>query len=264
MMVGDMVDWGAVNYEWTAAELEPASVAVVDLAAIHPGEEVVDLGCGTGNAALIAAARGARVTGIDGAPRLLAVAAGRAQSLGVEVELCEGDLLALPMDDQCADVVLSVFGVIFARDPLRALEEVRRVLRPDGRALISAWIPSGPIHAMLGEMRKVHGRVTQQAPPRKLFAWSEPDAVRQLAHRAGLALEATTAADLEIRAASPEAYVDGGAEHPMHLVVRPTLERAGVAREARDAMVAAVRDANEDDDAFLIHSPYVVHLLRVV
>jgi SAM-dependent methyltransferase len=259
-----MVDWGAGNYEWTAAELEPASVAVVDLAAIHPGEEVVDLGCGTGNAALIAAARGARVTGVDGAPRLLEIASGRAQSLGVEVEFCEGDLLALPLDDQCVDVALSVFGVIFARDPPRALGEVRRVLRPDGRALISAWIPSGPIHAMLGAMREVHGRVTQQAPPRRLFAWSEADAVRELARDAGLALESTTVAELEIRAASAEAYVDGGAEHPMHLLVRPTLERAGAAQEARDAMVAAVRQANEDDDAFLVHSPYVVHLLLPV
>lgn len=258
-----MVDWGAGNYEWTAAELEPASVAVVDLATIHPGEEVVDLGCGTGNAALIAAARGARVTGVDGAPRLLTIAAGRAHSLGVEVEFCEGDLLALPLDDQSADVALSVFGVIFARDPLRALEEVRRVLRPDGRALISAWLPTGPIHAMLGEMRRVHCRVTQQARPRRMFAWSDPDAVRKLAHDAGLALEATTAAELEIRAASAEAYVDGGADHPMHLMVRPTLERAGAAQEARDAMVAAVSEANEDDHAFLVHSPYVVHLLRV-
>ncbi len=257
-----MVDWGAGNYEWTAAELEPASVAVVDLATIHPGEEVVDLACGTGNAALIAATRGARVTGVDGAPRLLGIAAGRAHALGVEVDFCEGDLLALPLDDRSADVALSVFGVIFARDPLRALEEVHRVLRPDGRALISAWIPGGPIHAMLGEMRRVYGRVTQQAPPRRLFDWSDADAVRELARDAGLALEATTAAELEIRAASPEAYVDGGAEHPMHLLVRPTLERAGAAQEARDAMVAAVSQANEDDDAFLVHSPYVVHLLR--
>ncbi len=92
-----MVDWGAGNYEWTAAELEPVSVAVVDLAAIHPGEDVVDLACGTGNAALIAAARGARVTGVDGAPRLLEIAAARAHSLGVEAEFCEGDLLALPL-----------------------------------------------------------------------------------------------------------------------------------------------------------------------
>ncbi len=160
-------------------------------------------------------------------------------------------------------MALSVFGVIFARDALRALGEVRRVLRPDGRALISAWIPSGPIHAMLGAMREVHGRVTGEKPPRRLFAWSDVDAVRELARDTGLALEATTVAELEIRAASPEAYVDGGAEHPMHLLVRPALERAGAAQEARDAMVAAVSEANEDDDAFLVHSPYVVHLLRV-
>ena len=66
-----MVDWGAGEYEQTAAELEPAARHVVALAARAPGERVLDLACGTGNAALLAAAAGARVTGLDAAPRLV-------------------------------------------------------------------------------------------------------------------------------------------------------------------------------------------------
>ena len=67
-------DWGLGRYEDTAAQLEPAARAVVERAAPAAGEHVVDVGCGTGNAALLAAERGARVTGVDPAPRLLDVA----------------------------------------------------------------------------------------------------------------------------------------------------------------------------------------------
>ena len=103
----NMVDWGAGKYETTAAELEPVAQAVVEQAAPVAGEDVLDLACGTGNAALLAAGRGAAVIGIDAAPRLLEVARTRAQGLGVDLEVREGDLLALPVDDASIDVVLS-------------------------------------------------------------------------------------------------------------------------------------------------------------
>ena len=93
------------------------AAAVVERAALLPGEVVIDLACGTGNAALLAAARGARVVGVDAAPRLLEVARERARASGAEVEFRESDLLDLPVADGAADVVVSVFGVIFASDP---------------------------------------------------------------------------------------------------------------------------------------------------
>jgi SAM-dependent methyltransferase len=222
---------------------------------------VADLACGTGNAALAAAARGARVIGVDGAPRLLGVARDRATEHGVAIDWREGDLLALPMGDAEVDVALSVFGVIFARDPRAALAEIARILRPAGRAFVTAWIPAGPIDAMLGAVGRIMARVAPgDRPPR--FAWSDPDAVGPVARDAGLVLAGTERAELAIRAASPDAYVDAGAEHPMALAMRPALDRAGVAEEAREAMVAVLRDANEDAAGFLVHSPYVIHELR--
>ncbi len=256
-----MVDWGAGSYETTAAELEPVAHAVVDKAGLRHGEEVVDLGCGTGNAALIAASRGAQVIGVDSAPRLLEVARGRARGQGMVLDLRQGDLVALPVDDAAADVVLSVFGVIFASDPAQALREISRVLRPGGRALLSAWIPTGPIDAMLGAMGRVMRRVTE-APARPRFAWHDPDTVGQLGVEAGLELEATTPSELPIRASSPESYVAAGQDHPMARAVRPVVERAGVEDEIREAMTAVLREANEDRDGFLVHSPYVIHELR--
>jgi SAM-dependent methyltransferase len=257
-----VVDWALGNYERTATELEPTSRAVVDLASLSPAEDVIDLACGTGNAALLAAGLGARVVGIDAAPRLLEVARERALAMGVVVDFREGDLLELPLADGAADVVVSVFGVIFASDPAQALAEIRRVLRPDGRVLISAWIPTGPIDAMLGAMGRIVARLGQPPPPER-FRWSDPAAVGPHASQAGLTLQRTTRAELAIRDSSPEAYVLAGQEHPMALAVRPLIERAGVGTDVQEAMTAVLREANEDPESFLVHSPYVVHELGI-
>ena len=134
-----MVDWGKGRYEQTAAELEPVAEAVVAMAAPTAGDRVLDVACGTGNAALLAAARGADVVGVDSSERLVAVARQRAQQAGLFAEFVVGDALVLPVGDAEFDVVLSVFGVIFAADPAQAVSEVARVLRSDGRAYIAAW-----------------------------------------------------------------------------------------------------------------------------
>lgn len=256
-----VVNWGLGSYEKTAVELAPVSEAVVGLAGISPGQDVTDLACGTGNAALLAAGRGARVVGIDASARLLEVARRRARTQGVNVDFREGDLLELPLTNGASDLVLSVFGLIFAPDPALALSEVARVLRPGGGVFLSAWIPAGPIDAMLGAMGRILGRVSQ-SPPARRFPWSDPAALGPLADRQGLALKATTTAELAIRDSSPEAYVLAGQEHPMARAVRPVIERAGVGAEVQEAMTRVLREANENPEGFLVHSPYVVHELH--
>lgn len=257
-----MIDWGAGNYERTATELEPVARAVVAHARVKPGERILDLACGTGNAALIAAARGTQVIGVDAAPRLLQLARQRARAENVEVDFREGDLLDLPVNDDAVDVAVSVFGVVFASDPLAAFREIARVVRPGGRLLMSAWVPAGPIDAMLSAVGRIVGRVTQAPPPAR-FRWSDEAAVRDLATDAGLLHERTIPGELAIRDSSPEAYVEAGQQHPMALSMRPALERASAAAEAKAAMTAVLRDANEDPHGFLVHSPYVLHKLRV-
>ena len=199
-----MVDWGKGRYEETAAELEPVAAAVVAMAAPRAGERVLDIACGTGNGALLAAARGADVVGVDAAPRLVGVAEERAAAAGLSLELLVGDALALPVADASFDVVISIFGVIFATDPARAIAEVARVLRPDGRAYVTAWVPAGPINEMLTVLGRAIGRATGGAPPPKRFAWSKTDSVRTIAEPCGLAVS-TTRHELAIRAASPAA-----------------------------------------------------------
>ena len=173
------------------------SQAIVEMAALSPALDVIDLACGTGNAALLAARRGARVVGMDASPRLLEVARERARIQGVDVDFREGDLLDLPVADGTADVVLSVFGVVFAPEPAQALREVGRVLRPGGRVLFSAWLPAGPIDGMLGAMGRILARVSQAHPPQR-FNWADPAAVGPLATcTAPTSCTSSTTVDLE-------------------------------------------------------------------
>jgi ubiquinone/menaquinone biosynthesis C-methylase UbiE len=143
-----MIDWGLGHYEHTARELEPVARHVISLAELKPGQRVVDLATGTGNAALLAARAGAEVTGLDAASRLIEVARQRAEAEGLDATFVVGNLEQLPFEDRSFDVALSVFGLIFAEDASRALDELVRVLRPSGRALVSAWVPAGSIDAM--------------------------------------------------------------------------------------------------------------------
>lgn len=249
-----MINWGMGHYEWTAAELEPVAERVVSLAALRPGERVVDLATGTGNAALLAARVGAAVTGLDLAPRLIDVARKRAAGEGVEASFVVGDMGALPFADATFDVALSVFGLIFADEPSRAFVETVRVLRPDGRALLSVWVPAGPIDAVVGTFGRAMAAATGTAPDR--FAWHDPEAVGALAARHGTQVRFHDDV-LSITAESPEAYFAANEQrHPMIVAGRPVLERAGAYRHVREQALATLREGNEDPGAFRVSSPY--------
>jgi SAM-dependent methyltransferase len=253
------LDWGLGEYERTARELEPAAHHVVALAGIARGERVLDVACGTGNAAIEAARLGAQVTGLDAAPRLIDVAGARAAAAGVEAAFVVGDAQDLPFDDGAFDCVVSVFGVIFVPDPARAVAEIVRVLAPGGRALVAAWRPEGAVHAMAG----VLGRGVAEAggPRRSPFAWHDPDAVRDLAAEIGPHPPGVEAEDgrLVVEGASPEAYfADAETYHPMAVAARPLLERAGTYPALREEAIAALRAGNEDPDGFRVTSPYRV------
>jgi SAM-dependent methyltransferase len=104
---------------------------------------VLDVACGTGNAALPAARAGARVTGLDITPELLDAGRNRAQSAGLEIEWVEGDAEDLPFDDASFDRVLSTFGHMFALRHRRSADEMARVCRAGGVIAICCWTPEG-------------------------------------------------------------------------------------------------------------------------
>src|SRR5690349_15900701 len=135
-----MVDWDRGEYEETGRELEPIAQHVVQRAGIEPGQTVLDLGTGTGNAARFAKEAGAGVSAVDPSPRLLSVAASRVGESDFRVARAED----LPFDDASFDRVISIMAVIFSQEPERAAQEIVRVTR--GRALITAWESAGPMN----------------------------------------------------------------------------------------------------------------------
>lgn len=246
-----MTDWGAGSYEITAAQLAPAAVRAVDAAQITAGERVLDLACGTGNAALLCARRGGRVTGLDPAERLLAVGAERARQAGVEIAWVPGVATELPFADGEFDAVISVFGVIFAAPVEQAVSELVRVTADGGRIVLTTWTTAGTIAAASGVLRQAvaaagAGFTSAGPAPRN---WGDPDDVTALFAPHGLVPRIERIPHV-FGATSAEAFADEWLEqHPMWLAARPLLGDDAYAA-LRDPLVAVLEDGNEDPAAF--------------
>lgn len=228
---------------------------MVALAGLVAGERVLDIATGTGNAALAAARAGAATTGVDAALRLIELARQRAASEGLDVSFLVSDLHGLPLPAELFDCVISVFGIIFATDPERAVAEFIRMVAPGGRGLISVWVPVGPIDAMIGVLMRAVARATGSQPNR--FAWNDEDAVRALFAPYGVELRWHEGA-VQFTAGSPEEYLDRQRSHPMSVATAPLLEYAGTAAAVYEEALALLRAGNETADAFLVTSPYRV------
>lgn len=131
--------WGAAPFEKVAGTIHDMHDELVAHLAPRPGEQWLDLGCGTGEVAFRAARAGAVVTGSDLAPALIDTARALAADEGLELTLEVADCEALPYDDASFDVVSSSVGVIFAPDHGQVASELARVCRPGGRLGITAW-----------------------------------------------------------------------------------------------------------------------------
>ena len=164
-------DFGVIARYAEAAEEE--FVARLKLA---PGTRVLDVACGTGNTAIPAALAGAKVTGVDIASNLVAQARERARQAGVAAEFREGDAEHLDFPDASFDVIISVFGAMFAPRPERVASELLRVCRPGGTIAMANWTPSG----VVGKMFALNAK--HVPPPLGIPApsmWGEENIVRQ-------------------------------------------------------------------------------------
>ena len=256
-MTSPRFDWSVGRYEETAAQLVSAAEVLVEEAVLVPGERVVDVGCGTGNATLLAAERGAQVTGVDPALRLLDVARGRAAAEALDVTFLAGDAAALPLADRSADVVLSVFGVIFAPDAQAAAAELGRVTAEGGRILFSAWIPGNAISRVNQLAQDAVARALGAPAAPAPFPWHDRDALDELFAPHGFSLSLKEHS-LSFTAASPRDYLDReSANHPLAVGARQILERHGTAEATEMELLAILESANEDHAGFRVTSRYV-------
>src|SRR6266478_7191188 len=135
--------WMAGDFGQIARINERSAEEFVGRLGLHPGMRVLDVACGTGNQSVPAARTGANVVGLDIAPNLLEQARERTRKENLKVTFVEGDAEQLPYGNGQFDVVLSMFGAMFAPRPERVASELLRVCRPGGLVAMGNWTPGG-------------------------------------------------------------------------------------------------------------------------
>jgi SAM-dependent methyltransferase len=141
--------WSAGSYDRIAAGFRHEAEAFVTRLALVPGQHVLDAACGTGNLAIPAARTGARVTGLDLVSALVEIAAGWAERERLAIRFDTGNVESLPYVDGRFDVVMSMFGTMFAARPDCVVAELARVTRPGGRVALANWTREGFVGKLL-------------------------------------------------------------------------------------------------------------------
>ncbi|HEV3071321.1 MAG TPA: methyltransferase domain-containing protein [Solirubrobacteraceae bacterium] len=201
---GQKMMWATGDYPSIAQTIEQAALRLVDAVAPAAGQELLDVATGSGNVAIPAAGRGAKVTGLDLTPELLEVARRRAAQSGVEVSFIEGDAEELPFVKESFDIVTSCFGVIFAPRHEQAASELARVAKAGGKVGFTAWTPEG----LNGRMFKAMGKHMPPPPPEVLspLLWGTEEHTRALFKPHGVELSFERH-EVAFTADSPEAWV---------------------------------------------------------
>jgi len=167
--------WMAGDFSKVAQHIEGAAKEFVDRLNIQPGQRVLDVACGSGNLAVLAAKKGADVTGIDIAANLITAARKRAVEAGIKVKFDEGDAEQMPYADNSFDVVMTMFGAMFAPRPEVTASELVRVCKPGGRIAMANWTPEG----FAGQMFKLSGKYMDPPKMPPPVQWGMPDMVSE-------------------------------------------------------------------------------------
>src|SRR6266403_2404901 len=159
--------WEKGDFTRIGETMRESGHALVQRLGIKPGMKVLDLGCGDGTTALPAAKLGADVTGIDIARNLVEAGNRRAAEAGLtNCRFQEGDASNLEeVDDGTFDLVVSIFGAMFAPKPFDVAKEMVRVTRPGGRIVMGNWIPNDP--TLVAQILKISA--TYSPPPPEGF-----------------------------------------------------------------------------------------------
>ncbi len=181
---------GAENYErhFVPAIAIPVSGDLLRTADLQPGERVLDVACGTGLIARLAAARigpTGSVTGIDIAPDMIDVAKATPAPSGPPIEWHESDANSLPAPDDSYDVVLCQMGLMFMEDRPGALAEMARVLAPGGRLVVNTPGDIQPTFELMEQAIVDHINPQLGGFVRAVFSMHDPDAVAALLSDAG-------------------------------------------------------------------------------
>lgn len=167
--------WMAGDYDRFSRYMEGDARDFYERLNLPPGSQLLDVGCGSGQLALMAAKDGLEVTGVDIASNLVERARARAAAEGLRARFEEADAEALPFEDETFDVVASLIGAMFAPRPDLVAQELLRVCRPGGTIAMANWTPQG----FVGQMFKTVS--TFIAPPGmpSPVLWGDETTVRE-------------------------------------------------------------------------------------
>lgn len=156
--------WEKGDFTKLAETMRESGAALVSRLGVTPGLKVLDLGCGDGTTAIPSAKLGADVLGVDIASNLVAAGNRRAEAEGLtNCEFREGDATDLKeLEDQRFDLVVSIFGAMFAPKPFDVAKEMVRVTRPGGRIVMGNWIPGDP--TLVAQILKISSAYTPPPP----------------------------------------------------------------------------------------------------
>jgi SAM-dependent methyltransferase len=156
--------WEKGDFTRIAESMRESGEALVAELGVTAGLEVLDLGCGDGTTALPAAQLGADVLGVDIAANLVAAGNARAEALGLSnLRFQEGDASDLNgLDDESFDLVVSIFGAMFAPKPFDVAKEMVRVTKPGGRIVMGNWIPNDP--TLVAQILKISASYSPPPP----------------------------------------------------------------------------------------------------
>ncbi|MGE3288277.1 MAG: class I SAM-dependent methyltransferase [Pseudonocardia sp.] len=171
--------WASGDYPAVAVDLIPTlGATLVEALDLRPGERVLDVAAGSGNASVPAAATGATVVASDLTPELFVAGRAAAAERGVEIDWVEADAENLPFDDASFDVVLSCVGAMFAPRHQAVADELVRVTRPGGRIGMINWTPQGFVGQLFAAMKPYSPPPPPGASPPPL--WGDEQHVREV------------------------------------------------------------------------------------
>lgn len=168
--------WIAGDFGEIAKSIEQGAQEFVSRLELKPGTKILDVACGTGNLAIPAAKAGAEVTGVDIAPNLIEQAVANADREGLNVRFDVGDAEAMPYEDESFDVVMTMFGAMFAPRPDVTASELRRVCKSGGLITMANWTPEAFTGAMFKASSKHVPPPPGMSPP---LQWGMEDMVRE-------------------------------------------------------------------------------------
>jgi SAM-dependent methyltransferase len=183
--------WEKGDFTRIANTMRDSGDAVVESLGIRPGLKVLDVGCGDGTTAIPEAKRGADVLGVDIASNLVEAGNRRASEMGLKnVRFQQGDACDLAgVPDKSFDLVVSIFGAMFAPKPMDVAKALVRVTKPGGRIVMGNWIPNDP--TLVAQILKVSSAYSPPPPEGFIspMRWGVESDVQERFGAAGIAPE---------------------------------------------------------------------------